>query len=136
MNIKSIVILIVLALISAAIFFYIYNLPSEIESVAVTQDPSSMDEGARSFTDVSKEIFVLVKLSKFKKDENIKISWYKKTKDNLLLMQDTNVKTINDGSGYLKLSLVNKNGKYDSGNYLVDVYFNSRKEASLEFAVK
>lgn len=135
MNIKSITILIILTLIFAAVFFYIYNLPSRIESVILTQDPSNMTEDIRLFTDKSKEIFVLIKLSKVRKDESIKVSWYKKDENKLLPVQNDNIKSINEGSGYIKLSLVSKNGKYDSGDYLVDIYFKGQKEKSLEFII-
>ncbi|MCE5329115.1 hypothetical protein LLG07_02110 [bacterium] len=135
MNIKTIVILIVLALIFTVIFFYFYNQPSEIKSVQLTQDISNTTEDIKLFNDRFKEIFIIIKLSKIKKDENIKILWYKKTDSKLLLIQDNVIKNINDGSGYLKLSLINKNGKYDSGDYLVNVYLNGKKENSREFTI-
>jgi len=94
-----------------------------------------MTEDIRLFTDKSKEIFVLIKLSKVRKDESIKVSWYKKDENKLLPVQNDNIKSINEGSGYIKLSLVSKNGKYDSGDYLVDIYFKGQKEKSLEFII-
>ncbi len=134
MNIKTVVIIIVLTLIFTAIFFCFYNQPSEIKSVLLTQNPSGTAEDMKLFNDKSKEITMVMILNRIKKEENINILWYKKTDGKLLLIQD-NFINANGGSGYVKLSLSSKNGKYESGDYLVDIYLNGIKKNSREFTI-
>ncbi|MHB9128389.1 MAG: hypothetical protein ACYC3T_09345, partial [Candidatus Humimicrobiaceae bacterium] len=89
-----------------------------------------------AFTDNKNDIFLLIKLSKVKKGEKIKISWYKNTGENSnLLIQDNNILIENQGSGFIKISLVNKNGNYENGNYQINVSLNGNPEKPLDFSI-
>ncbi|MDD5659723.1 MAG: hypothetical protein PHR39_06925 [Actinomycetota bacterium] len=136
MNIKIAAILIVLTLIFASIFFYFYKQPSEIKSIMLTQDGSDTAKNKKSFSDRTREIIMIMELSKMKKNGKIEISWYKKTNDNKLsLIQENIIKNTDNGSGFLKISLACKNGKYECGNYLVCIYLNGKKEILQEFTI-
>ena len=136
MNMRITVILIVLTLIFTVIIFYFFAQDSKVTELAVTQDPLNNVKTEKIFTDNSREIFLLIKLSKVKKGEELKISWYKDTADNnLLLIQDNRVITDNQGSGFLQISLVNKNGSYESGSYQVKVTLEGKPEKTLDFKI-
>jgi hypothetical protein len=136
MNIRITVILIILTLIFAVIFFYFFAQDSKITELAITQSPSNTAKNEKVLTDKNREIFLLIKLSKVKKGEEIKISWYKNTgENNLLLIQDNNILTDNQGSGFIQISLVNKNSTYENGNYQVDVSLNGNSEKPLDFII-
>ena len=136
MNIRITAVLIILTLIFTVIFFYFFAQDSKIAELIVTQDPLNTVKTEKVFTDKSREIFLLIKLSKVKKDEKIKISWYKKTgSNNLLLIQDNIIFTDNQGSGFLQISLANKNGSYESGNYQINVTLNGNPEKPFDFKI-
>ncbi len=135
MNIRIITVLIILTLIFIAIFFYFNNQDSSIASIIITQDSLNSDRDTKAFTDKTKEIFILIKLSKVKKSENIKISWYKKSGNDLVLIQENNVMTDNEGSGYIRLSLISKNSLYESGSYSVNIVFNGKAEKPKGFTI-
>jgi hypothetical protein len=136
MNIRITAVLIILTLIFVVIFIYFFNQDSKITSLIVTQDPLNTAKTEKVFTDNSNNIFLLIKLSKVKKGEKIKISWYKNTgENNKLLIQDNNILIENQGSGFLKVSLVNKNGSYESGNYQINVSLNGNPEKPLDFSI-
>jgi hypothetical protein len=134
-NIRIITVLIILALIFIAIFFYFNNQDSSIASIIITQDSLNSAQDTKAFTDKTKEIFILIKLSKVKKSENIKISWYKKSGNDLVLIQENNVMTDNEGSGYVRLSLISKNSLYESGKYSVNIVFNGKAEKPKDFTI-
>ncbi|MHB8276668.1 MAG: hypothetical protein ACYDIA_03310 [Candidatus Humimicrobiaceae bacterium] len=135
MNIRIITVLIILTLIFIAIFFYFNNQDSSIASIIITQDSLNSALDTKAFTDKTKEIFILIKLSKVKKSENIKISWYKKSGNDLVLIQENNVMTDNEGSGYIRLSLISKNSLYESGSYSVNIVFNGKAEKPKGFTI-
>ncbi|MHB9129329.1 MAG: hypothetical protein ACYC3T_14155, partial [Candidatus Humimicrobiaceae bacterium] len=92
MTIRTTAILIILTLIFAVVFIYFLNQDSRITELIVTQDPLNTAKTEKAFTDNKNYIFLLIKLSKVKKGEKIKISWYKNTGENSnLLIQDNNI---------------------------------------------
>jgi hypothetical protein len=136
MNIRITTILIILTLIFIVIFFYFFAQNSKIAELIVTQDPLNTAKTEKVFTDKSHEIFLLIKLSKVKKGEKIKISWYKNTgNDNLLLIQENSIFTDNQGSGFLQISLAKKNGSYESGNYQINVTLSGNPEKPFDFKI-
>lgn len=136
MTIRITVILIILTLIFAVVFIYFLNQNSRITELIVTQDPLNTAKTEKAFTDNRNDIFLLIKLSKVKKGEKIKISWYKNTGENSnLLIQDNNILIENQGSGFIKISLVNKNGSYENGNYRINVSLNGNPEKPLDFSI-
>jgi len=136
MNIRIIIILIVLTLLFGVIFFYFFAQDSKITDLIVTQNPSGTSKTEKVFSDKSHEIFLLIKLSKVKKDEKIKISWYENAgENNLLLIQDSTIFTDSPGSGFLQISLLNKNGSYESGNYQINVSLGENLYKSLDFQI-
>lgn len=136
MTIRIAAILIILTLIFAVIFIYFLNQDSRITELIVTQDPLNTAKTEKAFTDNSNDIFLLIKLSKVKKGEKIKISWYKNTGENSnLLIQDNNILIENQGTGFIKISLVNKNGSYENGNYQINVSLNGNPEKPLDFSI-
>ncbi|MHB1375955.1 MAG: hypothetical protein ACYCXB_00810 [Candidatus Humimicrobiaceae bacterium] len=136
MNIRITAVLIILTLIFIVIFFYFFAQNSKISELIVTQNPSNTVKTEKVFTDKNREIFLLIKLSKVKKGEKVKISWYKNTgNNNLLLIQDNSIFTDNQGSGFLQISLANKNGSYESGNYQINVTLNGNPEKPFDFKI-
>ena len=136
MNIRIIAVLIILTLIFAVIFIYFFRQDSKITELIVTQNPLNTTKSEKLFTDNSNDIFLLIKLSKVKKGEKINISWYKKTsEDNMLLIQNNNILIDNQGSGFLKISLVKKNNSYESGNYHISVSLNDNTQKALDFNI-
>ena len=136
MNIKITAVLIILTLIFAVIFIYFFRQDSRITKLTVTQNPLNTTKSEKLFTDNSNDIFLLIKLSKVKKGEKINISWYKKTsEDNMLLIQNNNILIDNKGSGFLKISLVNKNNRYENGNYHINVSLNDDPQKTLDFNI-
>ncbi|MHB1254259.1 MAG: hypothetical protein ACYCZ1_08835 [Candidatus Humimicrobiaceae bacterium] len=136
MTIRTTAILIILTLIFAVVFIYFLNQDSRITELIVTQDPLNTAKTEKAFTDNKNDIFLLIKLSKVKKGEKIKISWYKNTGENSnLLIQDNNILIENQGSGFIKISLVNKNGNYENGNYQINVSLNGNPEKPLDFSI-
>jgi hypothetical protein len=136
MNIRITAILIILALIFTVIFFYFFAQDSKISELIITQDPLSTTKTENVFTDRSREIFLLIKLSKIKKGQEIKISWFKKIdNNNLLLIQDNSIFTDNKGSGFLQISLADKNGSYESGSYQIKVTLNGNPEKPFDFKI-
>jgi hypothetical protein len=136
MTIRIITILTILTLIFVVIFIYFFSQNSRITELIITQDPLNTVKTEKVFTDNSNDIFLLIKLSKVKKDEKIKISWYKNTGENSkLLIQDNNILIENQGSGFLKISLINKNGSYENGDYQISVSLNGNPEKSLDFSI-
>lgn len=72
MNIRIITVLIILTLIFIAIFFYFNNQDSSIASIIIIQDSLNSARDTKAFTDKTKEIFILIKLSKVKKVKILK----------------------------------------------------------------
>ncbi|MHB1348229.1 MAG: hypothetical protein ACYCXK_12145 [Candidatus Humimicrobiaceae bacterium] len=137
MTIRTTVILIILTLIFAVVFFYFLNQNSKIAELAVTQDPVYISKTQKVFTDKDKDIYLFIKLNKVKKGENLKISWFKNTEDaGKTLIQESNVITQEKGSGFVKISLLNKNDRYENGSYELFVSLNKNTERSLEFRIE
>ena len=137
MTIRITVILIILTLIFAVIFFYFSNQSSRITELIVTQDPLNTLKTQKIFTDNDKTIFLLVGLSKVKQGEKITVSWFKyvdKTKKELI--QENNISLENKGSGFIKISLLSKNGSYENGIYYITVSIDRRLERSLDFSIE
>jgi hypothetical protein len=135
MNVRIAVILIILALIFTVIFFYFFSQSSKVSELIVTQDPLNKVKTEKVFTDKNREIFLLIKLSKVKKGEEIKISWYKNIGKKMSLIQDNSIFTDSQGSGFLQISFAGKNGIYESGDYQVDVCLNGNPEKPLDFNI-
>lgn len=137
MTIRTTVILIILTLIFAVVFFYFLNQNSKIAELAVTQDPVYISKTQKVFTDKDKDIYLFIKLNKVKKGENLKISWFKNTEDaGKTLIQESNIITQEKGSGFVKISLLNKNDRYENGSYELSVSLNKNTERSLEFKIE
>jgi len=137
MTIRIAVILIILTLIFAVIFFYFLNQNSRITELIVTQDPLNTLKNEKIFTDNDKNIFLLIGLSKVKKGEKITVSWFRYV-DNTRkeLIQDNNISLESKGSGFIKISLLNKNGSYENGIYDITVSIDTRLERSLDFSIE
>jgi hypothetical protein len=136
MNIRIIAILIILTLVFAVIFIFFFRQDTKITELIVTQDPFNTTKSEKLFTANGNDIFLLIKLSKVKKGEKINISWYKKTgEDKMLLIQHNNILIDSQGSGFLKISLVNKNNSYESGNYHIDVSLNDGPQKAFDFNI-
>jgi len=136
MNIRIITILIVLTLLFGVIFFYFFAQDSKITDLIVTQDPLNTAKTEKIFSDKSHVIFLLIKLNKVKKGEKIKISWFRNNgENNLLLIQDSVILTDSPGSGFLQISLLDKNGNYESGNYQIKVSLNGNLYKPLDFQI-
>ena len=136
MNIKITAVLIILTLIFAVIFIYFFRQDTKITELTVTQNPLNTTKSEKLFADNSNDIFLLIKLSKVKKGEKINILWYKKTgENNMLLIQNNNILIDNQGSGFLKISLVNKNNSYENGNYHINVSLNDDPQKALDFSI-
>lgn len=43
--------------------------------------------------------------------------------------------TDNEGSGYVRLSLISKNSLYESGKYSVNIVFNGKAEKPKDFTI-
>jgi hypothetical protein len=137
MNIRIAVVLLILTLIFAVIFFYFFSQDSRITKLLVTQDPSNTEKTGKVFTNTGNDIYLLIKLSKVKKGEKIKISWYRNSEENkMLLIQDNNILIESQGSGFLEVSLANKNGNYARGNYNINVFLNENPEKPIDFIIK
>ncbi len=136
MNIRITTILIVLTLLFGVIFFYFFAQDSKITDLIVTQDPLNTAKTEKIFSDKSHVIFLLIKLNKVKKGEKIKISWFRNNgENNLLLIQDSVILTDSPGSGFLQISLLDKNGNYESGNYQIKVSLNGNLYKPLDFQI-
>ena len=136
MNIRITAVLIILTLIFVVIFIYFFSQDSKITELIVTQNPLNTAKTEKVFTDNTNDIFLLIKLSKVKKGEKINILWYKKTgENNMLLIQNNNILIDNQGSGFLKISFVNKNDSYESGNYQINISLNGNPKKALDFNI-
>ncbi len=137
MTIRIIAVLIILTLIFVVIFFYFLNQNSIITELIVTRDPLNTAKSEKTFTDDGKDIYLLIKLNRVKKGEKVKVSWFKNEDDTgKTLVQDNNVITERQGSGLIKISLLNKNGSYGKGSYEVIVSLNENTEKSLYFSIR
>jgi hypothetical protein len=137
MTIRIIAVLIILTLIFVVIFFYFLNQNSKITELIVTRDPLNTAKSEKTFTDDGKDIYLLIKLNRVKKGEKVKVSWFKNEDDTgKTLVQDNNVITERQGSGLIKISLLNKNGSYGKGSYEVIVSLNENTEKSLYFSIR
>ena len=137
MTIRITAILVILTLIFVVIFFYFLNQNSKITELIVTQDPLNTAKSEKTFADDSKNIYLLIKLNRVKKGEKVKVSWFKNEDEaSKTLVQNNNVIIEKQGSGFIKISLLNKNGNYKKGTYEIIVSLNENTEKSLYFSIR
>jgi hypothetical protein len=145
MNRKSIVILILLAAIFAAVIYTMLIKEPLIERVIVTEKKSLSEAEIQSLQsgkaddfvfNNSSGIYAIFIVKDLEIGNTINIKWFKIKDSNEELIQDDSVTTKKEGSGQIVTGLIMKNDAYDPGNYRMEYALNNGTQISVNFAVK
>jgi hypothetical protein len=145
MNRKSMVILILLTAIFAAVIYSLLKKEPLIEKVIITDKKSLSEAEMQSQSSDKTNDFILnsnagiyaifiVKDLKIGNTLNIKWLIIKDSKEELI--QDDSVTTKKEGSGQIATGLIMKNSAYQSGNYRMEAALNAGAPISVNFIIK
>jgi hypothetical protein len=145
MNRKSIVTLIILAAIFAAVIYTLLVKEPLIEKVIITEKKSlSETEIQNQVSDKTDDfilnnssgIYAIFIVKDLKTGNIINIKWFK-TKDlEEELIQEDSVITKKEGSGQIATGFIMKNSSYEQGSYRLEYALNGGPLISVNFAVK
>jgi hypothetical protein len=145
MNRKSIVILILLAAIFAAVIYTLLIKEPVIEKVLITEKKSlsgaelqslASDKADDFILNNSSGIYAIFIVKDLEIGNTINIKWFiiKDSKEELI--QDDSVTTKKEGSGQIATGLIMKNGAYESGNYKLQYDFNGGTPTTVNFIIQ
>jgi hypothetical protein len=145
MNRKSIVILILLAAIFAAVIYTMLIKEPLIEKAIITEK-KSLSEAEMQILPSGKAddfvfnnssgIYAIFIVKDLKTGNTINIKWFKVENSKEELMQDDSVTTKKEGSGQIATSLIMKNDAYEPGNYRMEYALNGATPVSINFVIK
>jgi len=145
MNRKTIVILIMLAAIFAAVIYTMLIKEPLIEKVIITEKKSLSKTEMQSLPSDSSDDFVfngssgiyaIFIVKDLKTGSTISIKWFKTEDSNQELIQDDLVTTKKEGSGQIATGFIMKNDAYEPGIYKMEYALNGGPRASVNFTVK
>jgi hypothetical protein len=145
MNRKSVVILILLAAIFAAVIYSMLIKEPLIGKVIISEKNSLSEAEIQSLQSGKKDDFVFINSSGIYaifivKDleigNTINIKWFKIKDPKEELVQDDSVTTKKEGSGQIVTGFIMKNDAYEPGNYRLEYSLNGGTPFSVNFAVK
>jgi hypothetical protein len=145
MNRKSIVILILLGAIFAAVIYTMLIKEPLIEKAVITEKKSLSETEMQSLPsgkaddfifNNSSGIYAIFIVKDLKIGNTINIGWFiiKDSKEELL--QDDSVMTKTEGSGQIATGLIMKNDAYEPGNYRMEYALNGGTPVSINFVIK
>ena len=145
MNRKTIVILILLTAIFAAVVYSFLKKEPLIEKVIITDKKSLSETEMQSQASAETNHFILNSNSgiyaifivkDLKTGNTINIKWFIIKDSNEELIQDDSVTTKKEGSGQIATGLIMKNDAYESGSYRLQYDFNGGAPISVDFIIK
>jgi len=145
MNRKSIVILILLAAIFAAVIYTMLIKEPLIEKAIITEKQSLSEAEMQSLpsgkTDDfafnnSSGIYAIFIVKDLKTGNTINIKWFKIKDSKEELIQDDSVTTKKEGTGQIATGLIMKNDAYEPGNYRMEYALNGGASVSINFVIK
>ncbi len=145
MNRKSIVILILLAAIFAAVIYTMLIKEPLIEKVIITEKKSlsktEMQSQAAGKTDDfildnNSGIYAIFIVKDLEIGNTINIKWFIIKDSKQELIQDDSVTTKKEGSGQIATGLIMKNRSYEPGNYMMQYALNGGTPVPVNFTVK
>ena len=145
MNRKSIVILILLAAIFAAVIYTMLIKEPLIEKAIITEKKSLSEEEMQSLAsgtaddfvfNNSSGIYAIFIVKDLKTGNTINTKWFKIKDSKEELIQDDSVTTKKEGSGQIATGLIMKNGAYRQGDYRMDYALNGGTLISVNFIIK
>jgi hypothetical protein len=145
MNRKSIVILVLLAAILAAVIYTLLIKEPLIEKVIITDKKSlseselltlATDKTGEFILNSNSGIYAIFKVKNLEIGNSINIRWFvvKGTKQELI--QEDSVTTKIEGSGQIATGLIMQNSAYEPGNYRMEYSLSGGPPISLDFTVK
>ena len=145
MNRKSIVILILLAAILAAVIYTLLIKETLVEKVIITEKKSLSEAEMQSLpsdkTDNfvfnnSSGIYAIFIVKDLKAGNTISMKWFKINDSKEELMQDDSVTTKKEGSGQIATGFIMKNDAYEPGNYRMEYSLDGGTPISVNFIIK
>lgn len=125
-NRKVIVVLVAITLIALAIAFSGEDGSKKIEDAYVTADRDIRPEPADSqdstiFEDDTENIFLVLEASKLEPKDDIRFIFYREEGP---VIQETFFNPEKKGTGKITVSLLKKDGGYEPGKYLIEIFLN------------
>ena len=145
MNRKTIVILILLTAIFAAVMYSLLKKEPQIEKVIITDKKSLSETEIQSqesaetihfILNGNSDIYAIFIAKDLKTGNTINIKWFIIRDSKEELIQDDSVTTKKEGSGQIVTGLIMKNGTYESGSYRLQYDFNGGTPISVDFIIK
>jgi hypothetical protein len=145
MNRKSIVILVLLAAIFAAVIYSMLIKEPLIEKAIITEKKSLSEAEIQSLPSGKSDDFVfnnntgiyaIFIVKDLRIGDTINIKWFKINVSKEELIQDDSVMTKKEGTGQISTGLIMKNDSYGPGNYRMEYALNNNSPVSVNFAVK
>ena len=145
MNRKSIVILILLAAIFAAVIYTLLIKEPLIEKVSITEKKSlsvaEMQSQTSDKTDSfifnnSPGIYAIFIVKDLEIGNTIAIKWFKIKDSKEELVQEDSVTTKKEGSGQIATGLIMKDDAYEPGIYRMEYALNGGTPISMDFEIK
>lgn len=145
MNRKSIVILIVLAAVFAAVIYTLLIRAPLIEKVLITEKKSlsvaemqsqTIDKVDSFIFSSSSGIYAIFIVKDLEIGNTINIKWFKIKDSKEELVQEDLVTTKKEGSGQITTGLIMKNDAYEPGTYRMEYALNGGAPISVDFSVK
>jgi hypothetical protein len=145
MNRQSIVILILLAAIFAAVIYTLLIKEPLIEKVIITEKKSLSEAEMQSqpsdtagdfILDNSSGIYAIFIVKDLKAGNTINIKWSMVKDSKEELIQEDSVTTKKEGSGQIATGFIMKNGAYEPGNYRMQYNFNGGAPMTINFIIK
>jgi hypothetical protein len=145
MNRKSIVILIVLAAIFAAVIYTLLIKEPLIEKVIITEKKNlseteiqslSTDKNGDFILNSNSGIYAIFIVKNLETGNTIAINWFKTKDSQEELIQEDSVATKKEGSGQIVTGFIMKNDAYEPGSYRMEYALNGATPISINFEIK
>jgi hypothetical protein len=145
MNRKSIVILILLAAILAAVIYTLLIKEPLIEKVIITEKKSlsetellsiSTDKTSEFVLKNNSDIYAIFKVKNLETGNTINIRWFIVKDNKEELVQEDSFATKKEGSGQIVIGLIMKNNAYERGNYRMEYTLSGGAPIFVNFIIK